>query len=938
MTYPILSLLFACGDSTKTTDSGSVQDDTGTTTLDPNDYESGCFIVDGGNGFASFSDAMLFAEEGSTIALIDCEEARHEEKILIDKSINLVGNSSWTLVAPVNETAITITAPNVIIQDLNIESTRSAIFVDGASDVTLTNLLVFSAGNWAVKTKEATNLSIENPRFENNGFGGINIIGGSASISNATIDFNTSVGIKIEEEAVVDITTATISNTSPSNPTAPSDGIGIWAVDSTVTATDIIMDGNFLAGVQGDGSDMSLSNATISNVIGAGVWTEPGFGDTILTNVSIFGSYNYGIVYQSSGAFTLVDTTIVGDPEVGPSTNAEDWISSGLTGTGIFTAATTISMTNTEITGYNNCGLYAANESSEASLDMSGVHIHDVGRIGAFVFGHETNVADSTFENIFDLDGVQELGIYEICYTVDRYGAFLALVGDFSFENSTFARSASYGISVVQGSATFSGGTFENNTCSGAMIFDSSGIMDGMTMNYPNAEYGSFGASVLGYNASYVKVSNSTLLAEEANIVYDFHIFLYNTSSADIINNTISGGYYGIYAQSSELTVEDNIFSNQQSYGYSTIVRYDSEPSDSANLLHSFSGNTYTTVNPGTRGIYCESGGSIDASGEVFSEHLGGNVIYTTNCSTTLEDITLSNTVQGINVYGGNHEWDGLSFDGVSQTDYAIGAIQVGICPSYICDVQNPVFISLSNSSFQNIGNIYTDGIRFSSSNLTEAPIEAYLNGITLENIGGDGIYATNSNLSIDNLSITTTGETGFYLSTGSTSTITTSTLSDGGSQGVYCIGCTLTMSSTTISNYDSEGLSLLAGTTALDAITLSSNGVEDERDSVLVEGGTLIANNLSISGAGAHGVHSLGTASVTLENSSIELSTLSGLNLASSNNIMNTLTLTENAEYGMTCDASASVSCSVITHTNNQLGEQSGCDASCGVDADQPR
>ena len=131
MTYSFLTLLFACGESTKTTDTGTVNDDTGTTepVLDPSDYESGCFMVDDENGFANFSDAMLFTEEGSTVALVDCENPTHEEILVIDKSITLIGNSEWTLVAPVNETGITITAPNVTIQDMNIESTRSAILL-----------------------------------------------------------------------------------------------------------------------------------------------------------------------------------------------------------------------------------------------------------------------------------------------------------------------------------------------------------------------------------------------------------------------------------------------------------------------------------------------------------------------------------------------------------------------------------------------------------------------------------------------------------------------------------------------------------------------------------------------------------------------------------------------------------------------------------------
>ena len=64
----ITSLLFACdpqkgNDTGDANDSGSIVD----TQLDPNDYEAGCFVVDGGNGFAKLNDAMLFVETGSII-------------------------------------------------------------------------------------------------------------------------------------------------------------------------------------------------------------------------------------------------------------------------------------------------------------------------------------------------------------------------------------------------------------------------------------------------------------------------------------------------------------------------------------------------------------------------------------------------------------------------------------------------------------------------------------------------------------------------------------------------------------------------------------------------------------------------------------------------------------------------------------------------------
>ena len=60
MKFGIIPLiLLACGDTKNNTDSGDISDtsdtgDTETVELDPNDYDSGCFTVDGGDGFAKF--------------------------------------------------------------------------------------------------------------------------------------------------------------------------------------------------------------------------------------------------------------------------------------------------------------------------------------------------------------------------------------------------------------------------------------------------------------------------------------------------------------------------------------------------------------------------------------------------------------------------------------------------------------------------------------------------------------------------------------------------------------------------------------------------------------------------------------------------------------------------------------------------------------------
>ena len=150
------SILFACdpqkgNDTSDTNDTGSPTD----TQLDPNDYESGCFVVDGGNGFAKLNDAMLFVNTGSTIELNNCEST-HEEAVVIEKSVTIIGPSSdlFTLIAPTNEHAFTIQAADVTISGLSIRSTRSGIFTKDATNIILEDISVLQAEQ--IKSKQRT--------------------------------------------------------------------------------------------------------------------------------------------------------------------------------------------------------------------------------------------------------------------------------------------------------------------------------------------------------------------------------------------------------------------------------------------------------------------------------------------------------------------------------------------------------------------------------------------------------------------------------------------------------------------------------------------------------------------------------------------------------------------------------------------------------------
>ena len=126
----LLLLLSACGGKS-TDDTGSTNDDTGNDTGEPGvNFDPGCITVNGEGGYASLNYAISLAAEGDTIEIC---EGNFEEEVVVNKNVTIVGAganlTSWS--APTNAHSFTIEdATAVNIQDLTIESTRSAIKVE----------------------------------------------------------------------------------------------------------------------------------------------------------------------------------------------------------------------------------------------------------------------------------------------------------------------------------------------------------------------------------------------------------------------------------------------------------------------------------------------------------------------------------------------------------------------------------------------------------------------------------------------------------------------------------------------------------------------------------------------------------------------------------------------------------------------------------------
>ena len=86
-------LLSACENISK---DDPQSEDTGEVDTDTDDLEPGCFVVDGGAGYALLNDAISMANDGSTITMDGCD-SHHEEVVNVSKPLSIVGPGSGIL-------------------------------------------------------------------------------------------------------------------------------------------------------------------------------------------------------------------------------------------------------------------------------------------------------------------------------------------------------------------------------------------------------------------------------------------------------------------------------------------------------------------------------------------------------------------------------------------------------------------------------------------------------------------------------------------------------------------------------------------------------------------------------------------------------------------------------------------------------------------------
>ncbi len=918
-----LALILACGEkdpSENTTDTGTIEEEI--------TYESGCFVVDGGDGYKYLNDAIAVADEGSQISPVGCTGFEHEEKIIIDKSIRLVGigQDRFTLVAPVNETGITITADNVEISDFAISSTRSGVSIEGGNNVHLHDLTISEMGNYAIKTIDA-DVQLDNLTLWNNGDGAVNIDGGSVVATSLDVRGNEGVGLLVVGGAMLTLSDSQVVETQPTDPAAIADGFGVYMDGgSTLMSTNNVYDNNILIGVQSVNGTIEMNGDTVSNSLSTGVWAE-GQGSLSMTNVTLDGNLTYGLINMSTGGLTIQDVVVTVDPLMSPSYDAESWEENGFGSMGVYSNSPVVDITNLEITGYNNCGANLQSDASSA-FTVEGLNIHDVGRKGIIVAGHTGTMNNVVLKDIFDLDGLsskepdEEGNVADyttFCQTVDRNAGAAIINADLTVSNVLTQDVQGYGWSVIQANMVLDTAFAQRNTCTSFLAFQ--GGIQGTNVEVAgnNYEYDGLGSGVVGYSATLFSMENSTFSGTTDQFL-DISAYLYD-STGSFTNNTFTGGGIGVYANASAVESSGNTYSEQSAY---SVYLSSSLPSGSENTFENdqFIGTASVEFNSTPTSIYCLDGGTIGIDGASFTDVQSIYSVYMSSCNSEIENATFDQ-IDGYSIYatGGDHDLSDITMTSVNEVYSfydalrfsASGAMNVSITDTTISDGLG--------------GGIYTY-----SFDPTTDPLSLNLSGIEMTNMANDALETNGTTIYLEDYTID--GTRYGINSTDSTLNMSDVDISNSSVAGIRTTNTNTTGDSITITNAGTDGVDVSSGT-----LQLSNAQVDGSTESGLyAANGADVSVDSSVFQNGIYGLELEGTetASVTfaITNSSFDLNSDSGVSLTYADGTFDSSVASNNQDLGMECSNTTFTSCSGNVLTSNLTGEQSGCDETCGIEA----
>jgi hypothetical protein len=827
--------------------------DTGTST-DTGDtqpkYDEGCILVDGAGGYKWLEDAMEVAGEGSTITLCEGELALSIE---IEGSLNIIGPGAdlltWT--ADVNKAAIKVTGgADVTLAGFTVSSTRNGIEIENSVDVTVSEITFVEVLGTGVRSIDSTNTVVDNcnfvqPPYEGGGdtgetgetgetgdsaedtseapefmetglgdtgdtgdtgslpytpdpvgYGGVEVAGGDAIISNSTFVQMLGFAIHGINGGVVTASDNEIYYTwfsETDDEGNVSDGFAIWVQDGSVLNTNGNLLGDNFVGIFSDEGDLNLLGDTISGGVYGVFATNGAF---FVDGLTIQNPVSLGMrLVSATDAVIVSNTTVWGDPELVASGEGMDG-----TSTGLLIGASEASVYDSTVYGYNYMGLQLIPYDNEISAVLNNVTIENAATMGLYCgqgdfdltdvvvkdfrtpydpFNEDGSSISSGFATSFWYSDVSWTGggIYDSEF-IGALAAYSTLSMDgvevdgnlrnglwiyestAAISGSTFSRSSSYGgIVSSSGDVTLNGNTFTNNLEPAYSEYDSGTVVYGYLYYYQSQD-------IVSYSGTRLDVNNNTFVdgSESIRTVYGTNINIENNSWENYNRNVIYA-----YSPDDTITFKNNTGTN---IGANWIYcqTADMEVIDSS--VDWVTGYNYKTT-------YFQDGVETNTYESTYYD----DAIYASGCTFYADNMNVSNSQDHVaNFYDSEVEIYDSTFSNSSTQGYAAyGAIDAR------WSTQAPSFIG-SGLSINNVDRGY--GLRLSSTSstaglvlLTDISVDnAMLSGVRLESLTG-------SSVTLEDILSTNNGNSGLEASDveASLSGLTAS----GNSTGLTCAGNT---------------------------------------------------------------------------------------------------------------------------------------------------
>lgn len=365
-------------------DTGAAKDDDGAGSTDGGsdggdggdgggpDYEEGCHILDGGQGFAWVNDAIAAASEGSTIELC-AEGGVHQEAIVVSKAVDIIGPGADQLVieAPTNDTPLVIEAANASVSGLGLAGTRSGLIIQppegGAAptNVAVSDVQVVNMPNWGVLVREATGVQLDDITVVGSGYGGLRVeLGAEAQLSNSLLQSNLSYGITVEDAALA-VATTEVLQTTPNEEAGDDIAINLYAGDGAeVSSTNSTYANAELANVTAETASLQLSGDLIE---GSLYGIEIRQSAATVADTTVDGAVGFGVLVDSTDTVTLTGLDILGDLETGYETDPDAWniivaddagniTSWPVAGVGLISFASDLHWSDSVVSGWHHAG------------------------------------------------------------------------------------------------------------------------------------------------------------------------------------------------------------------------------------------------------------------------------------------------------------------------------------------------------------------------------------------------------------------------------------------------------------------------------------------------------------------------------------------------------------------------------------------------------